>query len=392
VEADVIVVGAGPGGSTTARELSRRGARVLLLDRATFPRDKACGGGVSVSCAQLLPFDIAPVVEETITGVILGDPRHGTRTRDAGRTLGFLTQRSRFDALLVEQAESVGAEFLAGRHVQAVERKSSGGFRISVRRSGGGREALHARVVIGADGANGVVGRSLGFLPPGEMGVALEGNLPCPDGVPDWLRGRVAITFNAVPGGYAWLFPKADHINIGVGGRANAGPRLRPALEAYTRAFGWDAQSLDGLRGHHLPLRAADSPHAIGAAAVIGDAAGLIDPLTGGGIYAAVVSGMAAASASHDYLAGHAADLRAYDRVIEHRLVPGIRRSYRLADIACGWPSLAHRALAHELTWKVAGRLSTPGDARGADGFVGALGPLARAGRRRWSRDAGGVG
>jgi geranylgeranyl reductase family protein len=386
VDADVIVVGAGPGGSTTARVAAGFGARVLLLDRADFPRDKACGGGISVRCAALLPFDITPVIEQTVTGVLLGDPRTGMRTRDVGRTLGFLTQRSRFDALLVQQAQEAGAEFLDDYHVGTVEPDPAGGFRVTARRSTGHEESYRARVVVGADGANGIVSRSFGFPPPGEMAVALEGNLPCPDGVPEWLRGRVAVTFGAVPGGYAWLFPKADHINIGVGGRAGTGPRLRPALEAYMRAFGWEIGDLAELKGHHLPLRGADDVLSRGGAAVVGDAAGLIDPLTGGGIYAAVRSGMEIGSAVHDYLAGRTTDLSGYDRAVERHLLPGIRRSYVLADIACGWPALAHRSLAREATWKVAGMLSAPERARRADLCTTALRPLARAGRRRWSR------
>jgi flavin-dependent dehydrogenase len=65
---DAIVVGAGPAGSTAAREIAQRGHSVLLLDRATFPRDKPCGGGVTPRCASLLPFDITPVVEHVVTG------------------------------------------------------------------------------------------------------------------------------------------------------------------------------------------------------------------------------------------------------------------------------------------------------------------------------------
>ena len=65
---DCVIVGAGPSGSTAARELAARGGRVLLLDRARFPRDKPCGGGVVVSAAELLPFDLAPVTERTVTG------------------------------------------------------------------------------------------------------------------------------------------------------------------------------------------------------------------------------------------------------------------------------------------------------------------------------------
>ncbi|MEI6665216.1 MAG: FAD-dependent oxidoreductase, partial [Chloroflexota bacterium] len=69
---DAIVVGAGPAGSTAAREIAARGKSVLLLDRAKFPRDKPCGGGVTIRCADLLPFSIEPVVEHVVTGAVMG--------------------------------------------------------------------------------------------------------------------------------------------------------------------------------------------------------------------------------------------------------------------------------------------------------------------------------
>src|SRR5215213_10820621 len=92
---DVIVAGGGPGGSTAAREAAAAGARVLLLDRAAFPREKPCGGGVNVRAAALLPFDLAPVVERTVTGVRFSLRMRGDFTRRYGRPLTYMTQRSR---------------------------------------------------------------------------------------------------------------------------------------------------------------------------------------------------------------------------------------------------------------------------------------------------------
>src|SRR5437588_195986 len=106
---DVIVVGGGPAGSTAAREAAAGGARVLLLDRAAFPREKPCGGGVNGRAANLLPFDLAPVVERTVTGVHFSLRLGGDFTRRYDRPLTYMTQRSRLDAFLVERAVSAGA-------------------------------------------------------------------------------------------------------------------------------------------------------------------------------------------------------------------------------------------------------------------------------------------
>src|SRR5688572_16750330 len=120
MDVDVIVVGAGPAGSTAAREVAARGASVLLLDRARFPRDKPCGGGVTVRCASLLPFSIAPVVEDVITGARLRVRDGRDVTRDAGRELTYMTQRRRLDAFLVERAQERGVEFRDGQTVTDV--------------------------------------------------------------------------------------------------------------------------------------------------------------------------------------------------------------------------------------------------------------------------------
>ncbi len=107
---DVIVVGAGPGGSTAARECAERGLSTLLLDKASFPRDKPCGGGVNIRAARLLPFDLAPVVEREIYGIRFSLRLSGAYTRRADAPLTYLTQRSRLDHYLVERAVAAGAK------------------------------------------------------------------------------------------------------------------------------------------------------------------------------------------------------------------------------------------------------------------------------------------
>src|SRR5204862_2840548 len=164
---DAIVVGAGPAGSTTAYRLARAGARVGLVDRARFPRDKPCGGGLTLRAVRELPFSVEPVVEDRVHTFELG-LRYARRwSRRADEPLVLMTQRRRLDAFLAEQAAAAGAEFRDGVKVTGVD---PGG---SVTLDG---ERFDADVVVGADGANGVTARSLG-LPAHEHGVALEGNV-----------------------------------------------------------------------------------------------------------------------------------------------------------------------------------------------------------------------
>ena len=105
----------------------------------------------------------------------------------------------------------------------------------------------------------------------------------------------MGLNLGGIPGGYGWIFPKRDHLNIGLGGWKHVGPSLRARLDELVRLYGFDPGDLWGLRGHHLPLRSSTTPLVSGNLLLVGDAAGLVDPLTGEGIHAAIRSGRAAA-------------------------------------------------------------------------------------------------
>ena len=228
---DAIVVGAGPAGSTAAYRLARSGAKVLLLDRARFPRDKPCGGGLTERAVTQLPVSVDPVVEEVVDRFELGF-RYGTRfVRGGERPLVLMTRRSRLDAHLVAEAAAAGADFRDGLRATALNLDEAGA---TVRFDG---TAASAPVVIGADGVNGLTARALGF---GDRrhGVALEGNVSYAHAREDRWRGPAVVDLGAVPGGYAWVFPKGDHVNVGVGGWASEGPRLREHLQGRDRDRG----------------------------------------------------------------------------------------------------------------------------------------------------------
>src|SRR5918912_2743974 len=269
---DVLVVGAGPAGSTTARECAARGLSVLLLDKAQFPRDKPCGGGVNARTAQLLPFDLAPVVERVIFGVRLS--LHGTYhgTYRWPHPLTYLTERCRLDAFLAEQALRAGATLLERRPVQRVEQDRS------VIRIRAGTEAFTGRALVVADGANGRTAPLAGVTPKHSRQLALEGNITPPASLLDHWQDLLGLDLGTVPDGYGWLFPKADHLNVGLGGRWALGPTLRRRLNRLSRFYGLSPDAFWGVRGHQLPTRQPDSPLVAGSILLVGDAAGLVDP------------------------------------------------------------------------------------------------------------------
>jgi geranylgeranyl reductase family protein len=309
-----------------ARQLARRGARVLLLDKQKFPRDKPCGGGVTLRAASVQEVDLAPVVEQTIYGARFSLRLGATFDRRFERPLTYMTQRCRLDSHLAERAAESGADLHDGEALREIDLEPG----LTVRTD---RNTYTARVLIGADGANGVTGRSLGLRTAFEEAVALEGNVRFADGVPEEWRDVVALDLGGLAGGYGWVFPKLDHMNVGVGAWKYAGFTLRSKLAQLARRYGFEASTLENLRGHHLPVRVPGTPLARGAVALAGDAAGLVDPLSGEGIHMAFASGKLAAEQASRVLSGEAADMAAYEALVETHLQPELTVSRRLQEL-----------------------------------------------------------
>jgi geranylgeranyl reductase family protein len=375
---DSIVVGAGPAGSTCAYRLASAGASVLLVDRARFPRDKPCGGGVTGRAERLLPFSIDPVVEDTVTSVRMRLRYGPWAERGDGAPLVLMTQRIRLDAYLVERAIAAGADLRDGVKVTAVAAGPDGTEVVA------GGERLLAATVIGADGVNGMCARALGLGGNQAIGVALEGNVPY-DRLGDGYRGCAVLELGLVPGGYGWVFPKGDHANIGLGGWEREGPRLRQGLRALCAAHGVAADDLEGLRGYRLPLRSPRSTLARGRAAVVGDAAGLVDPVSGDGMFEAFLSARLASETVLDLLAGRVEGLEPYGERLTRQLGTHLWASWGVKAALDRFPRTTFRIARSEMVWRtveklVRGEIDDVGGARGlARPPLKALAALARA-------------
>lgn len=321
---DVIVAGAGPAGSTAARECASAGLSTVMLDKSEFPRDKPCGGGVNVRAARLLPFDLNAVVERQIHGMRISVGQRKSFVRYSPDAVCYVTQRRFLDSYLAEKAVAAGARFQERTAVRSVERDDS---RVVVRCDG---RSFEGRVLVAADGANGPTARLSGVETARSKEIALEGNITPPAGYPEQWQDVFGIDVGTVPGGYGWLFPKGDHVNIGVGGLSAIGPRLRMLLDGLCRFYGFSPDDFWGLRGHPLPVRLPGSPVSDDNVLLVGDAAGLLDPLTGEGIYAAIWSGRAAARRITSYLSGTEDCPDGYRDDIEAEVAPELRTARQL--------------------------------------------------------------
>ena len=342
VSYDVAVVGAGPAGSTAAYRLASAGKRVLLVDKARFPRDKPCGGGVTLRAARLLPFSIDPVTEDVVTHVDVGLGYERTFRRTGNGPLVYMTQRRRLDQFLVEQAAAAGAEVREETTVDARE--------------------LDAEYVLAADGCNGTSAKQLGLGGGIVHGVALEANFPHESR----FAGSMTLEMAALPGGYGWVFPKGDHVNVGIGGDEAHGPQLRTALREMCEAYGVDPDAATETRGYRLPMRTADTVLQRGNAAAIGDAAGLVDPFSGDGMYEAFYSAQLAAEA---ILAG---DLAGYPAAVDRRIGPLHQWGWGAKAAFTRFPRVTYAVARFPATFRAVekllrGELSTPAAAKGLE-------------------------
>jgi len=355
---DVLVVGAGPAGSTAAYRLAAQGARVLLADKATFPRDKPCGGGLTLRAVRQLPFSVEPVVEDRTMRVRFGLDFTRRVERTVDEPLVLMTQRKRLDAFLVEQAAAAGAEFRDGVKVSDLVLEDDG-VRAHVDGSSVGAE--HALL---ADGANGVSARAVGLDDGREHGVALEANVPYGVVREEDYRGLLCLELANVPGGYGWVFPKGDHVNVGVGGWEREGPRLREHLARFCREYDIPESSLEDVRGYRLPLVHPRARLAKGRVALLGDAAGLVDPLSGDGIYEAFLSARLATEA---VLTG---DLEGYDRELRRTLSSQLAAAWGAKVALDRFPRLTYAVVRTPFLWNaveslIGGDVPSPSAMRG---------------------------
>jgi geranylgeranyl reductase family protein len=319
---DLIVCGGGPSGAIAATVAAQAGLKVALLEKQFLPRHKTCGGGMPMVMQDFLG-DLAPAafIQSEVTHMRhtwnFGDPHLGViNPPGTTRPLSlWMVERSVFDNALTDRAAQVGVTVLDGVALRSLDIQPDG---VIVKAQGvktGATWNAKARYIIGADGANGSVVKATKLRQKRSIAIALEVELPY-----DWsqarshpdLRPEVAhLEYGAIDRGYGWIFPKANHLNIGAGlfrpnqkdARQDHAVRaeLQVAIFAYMDAMGlvYDRSNIR-FNGHPLPLWGGKEPLHEGRILLVGDAAGLINPLFGDGILHAAKSGKIAAQAIID--------------------------------------------------------------------------------------------
>lgn len=339
--ADVIVVGAGPAGSTAAKLFADRGYQVLLIDRAVFPRHKTCASWINRLAFERFPYlqaKLDELVETPFYGVTFYDPPLNREGRfSERRPSGYLSLRSKFDDGLRRIAVEAGAEFLSGSGVEAVE---EGREDVKVRLADG-RE-FRARVVVGADGASSRVAVAAGFRKgwtAEDYVMCANADVPCE---PEQIRAfygerfpfRVYLQYEGIRG-YGWVFPKRRHICVGIGAMLADNREIRPLYSRFFRELEKRGHLPAGLpeEGTHFDIDPVGAVHRMttltrGRVVLVGDAAGFVSGSTGEGIYPGMVSAELAAEAIHRALASGSVEtsLAEFNRMWRGELAGYVKR------------------------------------------------------------------
>ncbi len=316
---DVIVVGAGPAGSIAAYECAKSGLKTLLLEKYSLPRDKPCGGAVMYRGLRIingkLPKDL---IEQRVYGLRFEFPSGKDAKFKSDRMIGITVHRSLFDEFLAHRAMSMGAELIESTRVKEVLINSD---QVIVKSSK--NQEFSGKILIGADGVNTTIGRSLGLRPPrkdlskvglgmeADFHVGVDGVLQATNGDPSILhmlpvKGRLA---------YGWIFPKREHLAIGIAGGSLHMTPLRPMFDSFTK----NLEKRLGIslipetrRTHFLGGWGLYNKNVTYRVMLIGDAAGWVDPMMGEGIAYAMMSGVISAKTAQDAIS--------HERYDEHTL------------------------------------------------------------------------
>jgi geranylgeranyl reductase family protein len=315
--------------------LARAGLDVLLIEKSRFPRRKICGGGLTHRAFQEMPFGVDPILHQSVLWGMIGFRGQKITTIKHNQPVAYLIDRASFDNFVLQKALDQGAKCLNGERVRHFH-DERGLFTVQT-----DQNTWYSRYLVGADGVHSLIAKGAGLLPDRETSLAYEALLSYPQNKTDQLIQSITFDFGTLLSGYGWIFPKRDHLNVGVfrnwpGHRASKSHLLRfinqhPSLR--------ELPILD-LRAYPGPLGGRIGQLHRNRLILAGDAANLADPWLGEGLHYALLSGRMAAETIIQHSSGQINDLSAYSLGVKDIFEPQFMAARRLALLVSVLPYL----------------------------------------------------
>jgi geranylgeranyl reductase family protein len=323
---DVAVIGSGPSGASTAFHLAKKGISTVLIEKEKLPRYKTCGGGFVYRGRRNLPFDISSVVEREFhtVDIFLGNTLHfKTERKDPTITM---IMRDSFDNLIVEEAKKQGITLLEENKLTDITFDGDNAILTT------DKTQLTAKFVVAADGALSPTAKMAGWTEETRKLIpALEYEIEVPEEDFNRLKDQVRFDIDAIPYGYAWNFPKKNHLSVGVASTKKARINLKKYYQEYLETIGIKTILKESQHGFQIPIAPRTDGFIKNNVFLIGDAAGFADPITAEGISNAIYSGVLVAEAisESDLSLKKATEL--YNNKLNEKLIPEIKTGLWLA-------------------------------------------------------------
>ncbi|MCL5028172.1 MAG: geranylgeranyl reductase family protein [Bacteroidetes bacterium] len=332
---DVIIVGSGPSGSSAALKFAQNGSKVLILEKEKLPRYKTCGGGVVGRIKNILPFEFDEVIEKKCYSSTVYDHRgHLKFITERNVPIIMMTMRKDFDNFLLSKAKCAGAIIREECEVKNII-STDDGVVVESR-----QEKFNCKFLIGSDGATGVISKknnskeNLVRLPALEYEVFVEKNIYtkfCHDSRFD---------FDLIPNGYGWVFPKRDHLSIGVVSMKKSNFHLKDIFKKYLKILGIEQVIKIEEHGLFIPMTKEKKNFSKGRILLTGDSAGFADPVTAEGISNAILSGYLAAEAIIQNNFDEKSVALSYNKKISKKILYENKYSRVIAKIVYQYPKL----------------------------------------------------
>lgn len=308
---DVIIVGGGPAGSTAGYTLAKAGLRTMIIDQSHFPRRKICGGGLTERAYHQLPFDVSPAIHHGVDWGYIGFKGHLITSIHADGPAAYMIDRSSFDNLLLEKASALGVITKLGQRVRSIKQDKNA---IQVITDQG---EYFSSYLVGADGVHSVVAKQVGLITNRSVSLAYEARHTLPPSPQSSHLETITFDFGTISFGYGWIFPKRDHLNVGVcrtwPGKKAGKKHLYRFIEQHP---GLQKDKIIDIRAYPVPLGGGRKVFHKNKVLLVGDAANLADPWLGEGLYYAFLSGQLAAKTIIIHIKGIIPDLSGYSQQI----------------------------------------------------------------------------